>query len=512
MAGEVLLVDLGDSKVRENTKKRNSFYSLPKTLSEDDDPFGLFQSSKDVKNADQAEPTAVTTVDTKIGLLVQIDPDSPKVPVSESLYNRSSVSGSESQFLGLSGGSLRDGSSMFGNVSRISSTPYNISDDVFLQDSQSRPDTSEDEPNWDKLHNDAQFVAQKISEPAVAVKTPRGFSRFTSAVKFTSYSPCDPILDTSKEDELFLVQLTPEKLTVSPSLERKTSCVDSDGEKISVDHDVDGRIEEETVKTVEVYEQFANLRLENKTNITPKRKVAKENVKPRAMSQTEVKKNPNKQSTVPRTKLSLRQPSTEVKKPMSMMKSSSRLASTPSVTRTKVGSVTQTTTNPSGPVSAAKTLQFTPMGSGLKPAKREPIGQFKQPSNAVESKLKKLIPASRGGGGLTTNNLLKLPRPAGPLKPSTSAAPKNSCGVAKSGLARPSLYRSGSALTQSMLPTKNSTPARRPSDIGVRSGLPSPQIIKKNGSLVCSTPNVSGGRQSKGNILPSPISSVKRKV
>ena len=74
--------------------------------------------------------------------------------------------------------------------------------------------------------------------------------------------------------------------------------MDSDGEKISVDHDVDGRIEEETVKTVEVYEQFANLRLENKTNITPKRKVAKENVKPRAMSQTEVKKNPKATATI----------------------------------------------------------------------------------------------------------------------------------------------------------------------------------------------------------------------
>ena len=63
-----------------------------------------------------------------------------------------------------------------------------------------------------------------------------------------------------------------------------------------------------------------------------------------------------------------------------------------------------------------------------------------------------------------------------------------------------------------MLPTKNSTPARRPSDFGVRSGLPSPQIVKRNGSLVCSTPNIAGGKLSKANILPSPISSVKRKV
>ena len=88
MAGEALLVDLGDSKVRTNVKKRNSFYSLPKTLSEDDDPFGVFQSSRDGKIPFRPEPITVTTAETKIGLLVQIDPDSPKVSVSESLYNR----------------------------------------------------------------------------------------------------------------------------------------------------------------------------------------------------------------------------------------------------------------------------------------------------------------------------------------------------------------------------------------------------------------------------------------
>ena len=88
MAGEALLVDLGDSKVKKNVRKRNSFYSLPKTLSEDDDPFGLFQSSREGKTAGLPEPITESMADTKIGLLVQIDPDSPKVSVSESLYNR----------------------------------------------------------------------------------------------------------------------------------------------------------------------------------------------------------------------------------------------------------------------------------------------------------------------------------------------------------------------------------------------------------------------------------------
>ena len=239
---------------------------------------------------------------------------------------------------------------------------------------------------------------------------------------------------------------------------------DKDGDRKNISeegHHVVEEIEEKSEKAVEVLtevndqrartcqldEQFENLRLENKRNVTPKRNVCKENLKPRVISQTEVKKDPIKQSIVPRPKLSLRQPATEVKKARPMMRNSSRPAVTsPSVTRTKPG--------PSAapaPVSAAKTLQFTPKGSSLKPARREPSGQFKQPSQAVESKLKKLIPASRGGGGgrLASNNLLKPPRPAGPLKSLPSAALNKSStqcqssGLARSGLARPALYRSG---------------------------------------------------------------------
>ena len=207
-------------------------------------------------------------------------------------------------------------------------------------------------------------------------------------------------------------------------------------------------VNDQREKTSQLDEQFESLRLESKRNITPKRKVSKENIKPRVMSQTEVKKDPIKQSIVPRPKLSLKQPATEVKKVRSMMRNSSRPVTSPSV-RTKVGPATPMNSAPAAPVSAAKTLQFTPKGSGLKPARREPSGQFKQPSKAVESKLKKLIPASRGGGGggPTTNNLLKPPRPTGPLKPpSTAALNKSSTlssGLAKSGLARPALYRSG---------------------------------------------------------------------
>ena len=64
MASEALLVDLGENdKIKTNVKKRNSFYSLPKTLSEDDDPFGLFQSSRELKPSAQLEPIPAAQAD-----------------------------------------------------------------------------------------------------------------------------------------------------------------------------------------------------------------------------------------------------------------------------------------------------------------------------------------------------------------------------------------------------------------------------------------------------------------
>ena len=78
-AGEALLVDLGDDRLKPKVKGRTSFYSLPKTLSEEDDPFGLFQQKK----AGKDESISRTVADTNIGLLVQIDPTSPKAECSK---------------------------------------------------------------------------------------------------------------------------------------------------------------------------------------------------------------------------------------------------------------------------------------------------------------------------------------------------------------------------------------------------------------------------------------------
>ena len=67
-----------------------------------------------------------------------------------------------------SGLSLNAAGASFGNMSRVSSNVTGgsavLSDDVFT--------STEDEPNWDKLLNEAQFVALKISDPVVPAKTP----------------------------------------------------------------------------------------------------------------------------------------------------------------------------------------------------------------------------------------------------------------------------------------------------------------------------------------------------
>ena len=58
-----------------------------------------------------------------------------------------------------------------------------LSDDVFTQDVNS----AEDEPNWDKLLNEAKFMALKISDPAIPSKTPITHSKFNSTGIYPSH-------------------------------------------------------------------------------------------------------------------------------------------------------------------------------------------------------------------------------------------------------------------------------------------------------------------------------------
>ena len=288
-------------------------------------------------------------------------------------------------------------------------------------------------------------------------------------MKLTTYSPCEPILDNSQEEQ-FLVQLTPEK-SASPGLQDKTNprLVERKNNP-EVEHIVDNNIEEDPKKAVQVLVDVNEKEVTNpcngdsrQRNVTPVRKVSKENIQPRVVSQTDVKKVPVRQSLAPRAKLSLRQPATELKKPTSMIRrnqtevkrplsSISRPANTPAGSLARqVGS--GATPNLKRPAvtgvtggNAVKTLQFTPRTS--KPERRREgpalVAPFKQPSKAVEPQLKKSHTGIKA--------LLGPPRPTTTLRPPTSAASSKSSaqsssvtssGLPRSGLVRPALYRSG---------------------------------------------------------------------
>ena len=95
MTSEAILVDITDNVGKNVKRGRNSFYSLPKTLSEDDDPFGLFQNPRAEKEQSVGEGGALMSSVTEkeepnTGLLVQIETESPRISISESFNSMSS--------------------------------------------------------------------------------------------------------------------------------------------------------------------------------------------------------------------------------------------------------------------------------------------------------------------------------------------------------------------------------------------------------------------------------------
>ena len=166
-----------------------------------------------------------------------------------------------------------------------------------------------------------------------------------------------------------------------------------------------------------------------KKSVTPVKKVSKENIKPRVISQTDVKKGPVRQSLAPKSKLGLRQPATEVKKPNIPVKKKLTEVERPLSSNCSPANswLSRKSVATGGPV--AKTLQFSPR-------KREGPGQFKEPIKAREPAVK------------TYRSLLAPPRPGGTLRPPTNLAVRprpqsTSSGLPRSGLVRPTLFRSG---------------------------------------------------------------------
>ena len=95
MTSEAILVDITDNEGRNVKKGRTSFYSLPKTLSEDDDPFGVFQNPRADKQRSVGDGGLLISEikekeEPNTGLLVQIETESPRISISESFNSVSS--------------------------------------------------------------------------------------------------------------------------------------------------------------------------------------------------------------------------------------------------------------------------------------------------------------------------------------------------------------------------------------------------------------------------------------
>ena len=83
-----------------------------------------------------------------------------------------------------------------------------------------------EEPNWDAMMTEAQFVALKISCPAVPAMTPTSQGRQSTVT--SSYSPFQAVNSPTAALENFLVKITPEKNS-SKDLVNQTDCCSPPG-------------------------------------------------------------------------------------------------------------------------------------------------------------------------------------------------------------------------------------------------------------------------------------------
>jgi len=604
MASDAILVDLSipapatDSDVQgplnllPKKKGRSSFYSLPKTLSEDDDPFGILSKTcskvKDKVEGEDYEEREILREEPSMGLLVQIDADSPKCVESMNSVSSMNSLSSTSCMLGVSslavsqagsGNSAHGVSGLFGNLSKISTAsqpPSNItpsfctamSDDVFGDESSHADSKVDDEPNWDKLMNEAQFVALKISDPGVPLKTPIANSRLTLAL--SNYSPCENVespttlMDINKSgSDNFLVQLTPEKspkklLTkefeqfASPMLENGKCGVEGYiGENVCQAEPVlkgintvelkMGSIELSGCKIEDKVFKGDNLLIKSdelastKENLEPAQKISSDSLK---------LKNNNKSSLVAKPILNLKKPQCvdNKAKEIGLKKEPLKMANKKGVPATPVrkgsfsSSVTPALKNPLL-TSSSKSLKFTPKNTGFRVAKRpllnsdsnsEAVGQTTFSSTesltstkSVSSKTPKSKPQPKLAGVTRLNPPKEKPNitlPDGGMSKPESIKPisnKMNSLSKPSNLTRPSVVaRPGSGLntTVGSLPRPNLGSMAKPTS----SGIQKPGIVRQGSNLSqpiassrFSTPSMKkpGGRpvpNRSGLCLPSP--------
>ncbi|XP_023348252.1 uncharacterized protein LOC111716968, partial [Eurytemora carolleeae] len=204
-----VLIELGLEAPKTAKKERRSFYALPKTLSEDDDTFGVLNLPSHSR-IDNSETESV--VDT--GVLVQFDNSQSSTESLEpskhitldSQFSSSKPNCSTQPFTSSHislGQSLTSTSRFNENISKIShaATPSGFSlisddDDVFSGEKSPINRTT----NWDMIMNEAQFLAMSIKEEK-PLKTPA--HKVLVGGLLGDFSPCEsldsPLFDINKE-------------------------------------------------------------------------------------------------------------------------------------------------------------------------------------------------------------------------------------------------------------------------------------------------------------------------
>ena len=143
MSNDGALIDITDQVTYASNGKKGttSFYTLPTTFSEDDDPFGIFcaNDSKHINVKHVEEENLLKSTEPSTGLLVQIDSESQQPDPCPANISRKSVSCNRVPSNPMDISSLVTPSSTnFGNLSTIGETPSfthwsEISDEAFLQ-------------------------------------------------------------------------------------------------------------------------------------------------------------------------------------------------------------------------------------------------------------------------------------------------------------------------------------------------------------------------------------------
>jgi len=212
--------EIGGYSASTNRNSRRSFYDQPRTLSEEDDTFGILSNPSHSGTKHESFNPSETPVST--GLLVEIDSSQSSNEnsdiASQSRLQSSKINGTElglsmQSSRGISVSSITNSSSRnFGNISHISSlTEQSSGRSLLLSDSVfSSQSTMENDPmNWDMIMNEAQILASTINKDPVKSKKGSLGNMSPYTVGLDS-----PLLDLEKEfckpDE-FLVPLTPDR-------------------------------------------------------------------------------------------------------------------------------------------------------------------------------------------------------------------------------------------------------------------------------------------------------------